>query len=722
MATYNKPGVYIQEVLSPNLPISSTAGDTVGAFIGIADRGPTTVVNGQVVGVPTLIESWDEFVNTFSFGAVVKTFDSTIMGVAPADNFIGTTTSDLKYALYSFFANGGTKAYVTRTVNSDATAASVIVSDVAGTSTIDASSNNVTFTTSGSGSEKIITVSSASGTPFASALAGNLVSFSGVVTNDAGANGVMTNNSFIISSVTNNKTIVLRYGGSLTFTATATTGIITVTGTSAGNNAIKISAKNPGAWGNNIWVGITPSQTPYYFDLAVYYGYTTDVTTYSATSSNLDKNKSLVETITDLSLNPADDRYIGKVLSSNWISVSDVSPTIVSTTGVALTRVPAFTGNTQWAANGLNATTSTAGTFKWTSANQVPNTPVRLGLGVVNIIATGPRVAIDGGPAAVTSTVSTTQAQVKTLPSVFFHDYVSGNEGTSSGSNLVNTLSILDSVPDMLVINYPNTFDQDSVKKLTTYAKSRGNSFVVVDSGVVTSSAASLSTLLDSFTITDPNYGAVYFPNLVYSDPGSNVVGKLQTISPGGAVVAAYCTNDSTRGQFKSPAGTSSTISGAVPGVALSNSDFDTLSNALKNVNVIRTVPGAGTCIMGARTIASSFADKYISVRRTLNELTYNLKNITEFALFEPNDPTLWNNISGIVSGYLNEYWAKGGLAGTIADDAFYVKCDGTINTPTVVASGELRIEVGVALQRPAEFVVIKIGQINGGTTVTTTI
>jgi phage tail sheath protein FI len=231
-----------------------------------------------------------------------------------------------------------------------------------------------------------------------------------------------------------------------------------------------------------------------------------------------------------------------------------------------------------------------------------------------------------------------------------------------------------------------------------------------------------LTTALDGLNIANQNYGAVYFPNLTIADPASTVVGKTINVAPGGSVVAEYSATDTSVGAFKSPAGITNNIGGAVPVTTLLSTDFDIISSALKNVNIIRTVPGYGTCIMGARTIGSAYSDKYISVRRTLNYLEYNLKNNTQFAVFEPNDANLWSEVAAVASGILNDYWSKGGLAGATADQAFYVKCDSTINTPTTIGAGELHLEVGVALQRPAEFVVIKIGQINGGTTVTTTL
>jgi phage tail sheath protein FI len=125
---------------------------------------------------------------------------------------------------------------------------------------------------------------------------------------------------------------------------------------------------------------------------------------------------------------------------------------------------------------------------------------------------------------------------------------------------------------------------------------------------------------------------------------------------------------------------------------------------------------------MGARTIYSTKQDVFISVRRSLNYLESSLTQSTEFALFEPNSQTLWNEVSGIVSGILDSFWREGGLAGETPEQAYFVKCDSTINTPATISAGQLNIEVGVALQRPAEFVIIKIGQLNGGTTITTSI
>jgi phage tail sheath protein FI len=172
---------------------------------------------------------------------------------------------------------------------------------------------------------------------------------------------------------------------------------------------------------------------------------------------------------------------------------------------------------------------------------------------------------------------------------------------------------------------------------------------------------------------------------------------------------------------FKAPAGIYSQI-GIAKDVAYSMNavDFDTVSNGKKALNIIRPIPGSGICVMGARTLSSTFSDKYIPTRRSLNYISANLKSLTQFAIFEPNDQNLWNEVNAVVTNFLDSFWRSGGLLGASSDQAYFVKCDATTNTSTAIANGEVRVEVGVALQRPAEFIIIKLGQINGGATITT--
>jgi phage tail sheath protein FI len=122
---------------------------------------------------------------------------------------------------------------------------------------------------------------------------------------------------------------------------------------------------------------------------------------------------------------------------------------------------------------------------------------------------------------------------------------------------------------------------------------------------------------------------------------------------------------------------------------------------------------------MGSRTLKAGYVDKYVPVRRTLIYLRKSATDLTEFALFESNDAFLWRRVRAALSSFLTNFWAQGGLVGDTPAQAYYVRCDETINPQSLIDNGELHIEIGVALQRPAEFVIIKIGQFNGNTTVT---
>lgn len=688
MATFNKPGVYIQETLSPNLPVATATGVSTAAFIGVADHGPVTGVaaSTNVIGAPTLVSNWDEFVNKFCFGSAVNAFDNTVTSTAANPNSVGTSANDLKYAVYSFFANGGTQAYISRVVNKTAAVATANFVDQGGSVTVDTSNNTLTVVVA----TNSVNVSTASGTLFLTAEVGRVVRFSGVVpTTGTAATNVQallaSTNSFVITAVASTN-LTLAYAGVAYSAVTQTTGTVVASGggTKSTSSGLIVSAKDPGLWGNNIWTAVIPNSSPNYFDLVVYYSTRNDLAKVGSVASSLLESE-VVERIPYLSLNAADLRYAPNVVSSNLITVADGTPSNTSST-----RTPAFTST--WATASTNATSGTNGSFSWNSN------------GTTELI----RAIRVGSTAVTTSTLAGT----------------AGSEGATAPVLGTDILPKFDAVSGQLIFNYPNVVGSTSVQSLLTYAATRGDSFVIVDPGSAptgTTTVVQATTAFDAVT-ANLNYGAAYYPNINILDPASSVVGKTRTTAPGGSIAAIYCTTDNNRGPFKSPAGIDSLITNAAPTYSLSNDDFNMVNGAQKNINIIRQIPGSGTCVMGARTIASTYSDKYIAVRRALNFIEFNLRANTQFAVFEPNDQNLWADVNAVVSGFLNDFWLAGGLAGTTAADAYYVKCDATINTSAVINAGELRIEVGVALQRPAEFVIIKIGQINGGSTVTTSI
>jgi phage tail sheath protein FI len=211
----------------------------------------------------------------------------------------------------------------------------------------------------------------------------------------------------------------------------------------------------------------------------------------------------------------------------------------------------------------------------------------------------------------------------------------------------------------------------------------------------------------------------VYYPNLTIPSNTSSSPDAVETAFCGGAIVGQFISTDVSRGVFKAPAGVNNRIAGAVAVQKLTNANLDTMNSASAPVNAIRFIPGSGIVVMGSRTLKAGYADRYVPVRRSLIYLRKALTDLTDFAVFEPNDAVLWRRIKASLEGFLTDYWSQGGLRGATPADAFFVKCDSSTNTLIKIDNGEVNMEIGVALQRPAEFVIIKIGQYDGGTTVT---
>jgi phage tail sheath protein FI len=206
---------------------------------------------------------------------------------------------------------------------------------------------------------------------------------------------------------------------------------------------------------------------------------------------------------------------------------------------------------------------------------------------------------------------------------------------------------------------------------------------------------------------------AIYYPNVYISDPLGRSPSSLRKVGPAGAVAGLYLQTDKQTGPFKSPAGITASLRGVVAiEAALTPNELDVLNSSASPVNVIRSVPGAGVVVMGARTLLNDgTANKYVNTRRSLIFLKKSLNDLTQFALFENNDSRLWSRLRTATSVFLTGYWNQGGLRGDTASQAFYVKCDAENNPDDLIAQGEVHIEIGVALQYPAEFVVINLSQ-----------
>jgi phage tail sheath protein FI len=292
------------------------------------------------------------------------------------------------------------------------------------------------------------------------------------------------------------------------------------------------------------------------------------------------------------------------------------------------------------------------------------------------------------------------------------------NGSTITSSNITASLNLYDTIAQSLVLNVPGYTDATTVNLAISYAESRDDVFVVVDGA--DDSVSNQLTLAASYTAS--SLAAVYYPRIVISDPTLGIGASSASTRPvgaGGAVIGLMASTDASRGVFKAPAGLTARIAGAVSVSALTNAELDSLNSAGAPVNAIRFISGSGIVVMGSRTLKAGYVDRYVPVRRTLIYLRKAMVDLTQFAIFEPNDPGLWRRIDSALSSFLTNFWSQGGLRGNTPAEAFFVKVDAENNTQATIDNGEVHIEIGVALQRPAEFIIIKIGQFDGGTTVT---
>ena len=287
---------------------------------------------------------------------------------------------------------------------------------------------------------------------------------------------------------------------------------------------------------------------------------------------------------------------------------------------------------------------------------------------------------------------------------------------TDYKGNSVSVFADFSTVNRPLVIFLPavHSLLSDKVSVIdaaSSWSESNGG-FVVVDTPPSQTVAQAISF---AGSLTDTSNAAVYHPNIYIADPVGRSSTSLRKIGPSGSIAGLYLANDSRIGSgvWKAPAGLNSPVVGVVATeAAFTSADLDSMNSGTAPVNPIRQVPGAGVVVMGARTLLQDgTANKYVNMRRSLIYIKQRLKDSTEFAIFENNDERLWNRLNTVISTFLNDYRNQGGLRGATPAAAYFVKVDSQNNTPTTIANGEVHIQVGVALEYPAEFIVIDLSQ-----------
>jgi phage tail sheath protein FI len=210
----------------------------------------------------------------------------------------------------------------------------------------------------------------------------------------------------------------------------------------------------------------------------------------------------------------------------------------------------------------------------------------------------------------------------------------------------------------------------------------------------------------------DSTRAALYYPWVTVANPlarpGRDDVPREINLPPSGFLCGIYARNDVNQTVAKAPANE------VVRGALRFESDVNFAQNQLLNplgVNCLRFFPGRGYRVWGARTAGSDPEIKYVNVRRFLLYLEASIDRGTQWAVFENNGPRLWTNITETVESFLYNEWVSGHLLGSTPKEAFFVRCDRSTMTQNDLDNGRLICLIGVALLKPAEFVIFRIGQ-----------
>jgi hypothetical protein len=291
---------------------------------------------------------------------------------------------------------------------------------------------------------------------------------------------------------------------------------------------------------------------------------------------------------------------------------------------------------------------------------------------------------------------------------------VAGSDGDPvvEDQPFINAFQRLNNIDDVSLLAVPGRGSNLLVGEGMNYCANRSLSdcFFIGDMAPDDDTVPELQTFVNGISPKN-SYGAVYAPWLLMLDP-TGVSQEPIAVPPSGFVAGMYAKTDTQRGVWKAPAGTAAALAGAT-GLVVNFTDVEqgNLNPDPYHVNLIRQFPAAGRIIWGARTITSDAEWRYIPVRRMAIFLRVSIYNGIQWAVFEPNDESLWSQLRLNIKSFMMTLFRRGAFQGSTPSQAFFVKCDSETTTQDDIDQGIVNVLVGFAPLKPAEFVVVKISQ-----------
>lgn len=343
----------------------------------------------------------------------------------------------------------------------------------------------------------------------------------------------------------------------------------------------------------------------------------------------------------------------------------------------------------------------------WPNLSMEPDLP-NYAVTRLNDPFTGSRylVATDANPAAVVRNTPGALAFTRLNP---------GNAGTATANDFIGSqpsrtgFYAFDPFDIQLVAT--ERTDAAIVREALTYCVRRGDCMFV--GAVPEASVAGGGAIPYGQTFQGKNvFGALYGPWIQVFDPVGTGATPTRWVPPTGHVMGAYARIAAGRGVWKAPAGDEAALAGALDvEYRLTDAEHTDLVKS-GSVNGVRAIPGAGIIVDSSRTLSTDTRWLYVGTRLLFNFVKTSLKNGLRWVRQEPNRSTLWNTIKfGTVTPFLLGLWRQGAFGTGTPEQTFTVICDASNNPPAEVDQGNLRVEIYFYPSKPAETIVIIVGQ-----------
>jgi phage tail sheath protein FI len=695
MAEYLSPGVFMEEIPSRFKAIEGVSTSTWGV-VGPAQKGTVpgyTPPFGPPVG-PAL-PAWFDLpidhgpVLVTSFGEFTRAFGAALVQPQAAQN------GYLARAVRAFFDNGGKRAYVTRAVHYDPMA----LGNSATRATLQVSQGTVLrLTRRALAGDTTLHLNSVRGV----AVGANVAVHH--------ADGTLIGNLAVAAPLDpRGSTVIVP---ALASTLEVDDTYVVSAAPPAAAQGPMFHARNPGEWANTLMIDISNYEGPLVPVVAAALGGAVQVSLRSTSSFY---RGAVVE---------VSDTVAG---TQQYFEVTDILPGSVLQIGVGLgANLPAGTSFVRVV--GINivltdtsapiAITESYRGLTWNPNPGFPESQRRYYANVLNrdsalVYVRPPGVGglVGGGEAPpALGNQPCTDRGFPMRPTVLGTDnYANITDtdivGVDLGPGQRSGIASLQDAEDVRIISAPAFTGPVVQNALIDQCENLRYRFALLD-GEADPAQPFITAVLTHRSLYDTSFAAYYTPWVREVEAGQEI------FDPPSGYIAGICARvDNQRGVWKAPA--NEVVRDATGLFAYITTGEQDILNP-RGVNCIRRFEERGIRVWGGRTLSSDPEYRYVNVRRYLIFLEASLDRGTQWVVFEPNSPETWSRVTDSVSAFLNTQWRSGALFGRRPEDAYFVRCDETTMTADDVQNGRLICEIGVAIVRPAEFVIFRIEQITG--------